>query len=132
MTIIMVIIIFYFHTVPYKWWRIWVRRITLMKSLQSQSSCSPLCTMKCFIQQFVFSSVKKCSPVGRENYEKRVGYSFHEMSLSSCVILNCLSDEKKKKKILSHTLQFHLAVFIHLLPNLCSVSASAAWLATLT
>lgn len=73
MTIIMVIIIFYSRIVPYKWWRKGVRRITLMKSLQSQSSYSPPCTTQCFIQLF-FSFVKKMlARRGGELWEQRVG-----------------------------------------------------------
>lgn len=64
-----------------------------------------------------------------ELWEERVGYSFDEMSLSSCMIFNCLSAKKNKK----NDPEPHLtvaAVFIQIVSE--TWSASTAWSAALT
>lgn len=63
-----------------------------------------------------FSLVKKMLAHREgELWEERVGYSFDEVSLSSCMILNCLSakQKQKQKKIQSLT----LAVCIQIAPK---------------
>lgn len=52
---------------------------------------------------------KTLAPREGESWEERVGYSFDEVSASSCMILNC--QKKKKKKIQSLTFTV-AAVFI--------------------
>lgn len=79
-----------------------MRLITLMKSLQSRGSYSPPCTMQCFIQQSFFSFVKKKKMLVRRErglWEERVGYSFDDASLSSRMILSCLSARKQIRSL---------------------------------
>lgn len=103
---------FDFDIVPYKWgWRR-VSGVTPARSLRSQSFCVPPCTTPCFTQQLLFSlfCLKNTRPTGKEDYEKRVGYSFLEMSLSTCLIFNRLPEEEKSKSTASLFLFFiHIA-----------------------
>lgn len=106
----MVIIIFYSHIVPYKWWRIGV-------SLQSQSSYSPPCTTQCFIQQLFFSFVKKkARPQGRRIMERESGVFIRW----SVFILLCDLIPSLCKKRSRASLSLLPPLFSELFPNLCS------------
>lgn len=76
-----------------------------------------------------FSLVKKMLAHREgELWEERVGYSFDEVSLSSCMILNCLSAKKKTK-----TKKDPEPHFSCLYPNCSQTSSvSAAWSVVLT
>lgn len=92
---------------------------------------SPPCTM--FYSAVFLLFKKMLARREGELWEKRVGYSFDEVSLSSCMILNCLFGKKKKKKGKNYPEpHFHCCFYPFCFRYLCSGSASAAWSAVLT